>query len=369
MMTKELINSSIRLKKDADGNPLYIRVREHILHELITGNFAPGDKYMTENELAEKLSVSRNTVRKAVDDLEQNEYLKRHRRIGIIIKNSPIFEHRDEPSRDRQRVVVIFPRWNDSSEGFYTGKLLSALSLPNFSPRFAVEVRHHNDPITDIRDKDTALIPIDPEASVFADLQHMARAGRKIIVIEPRQPIPGLVNLFSDRRGVVCQAVKKFYELGHKNVGMVNHNLGHIDYERSLIGYLDAHRELGIPIPLNGLVQYSTYSDVRILPDVRNITAWVCTYLGALNIVAEQCRLEGLRVPEDVSLISLDDPGDITLASIGKKVSVVHNDPEAAAALIHAYITDWREDRTGTMTFIPSQWKDRETIAPPSNCP
>lgn len=369
MMTKDLVNSKINPRRAAGSNPLYIRVREYILHDMVTGNFTPGDRYLTETELSKQMNVCRNTVRKAMEDLEDEGYITRHRRIGTIIQKTPLSQNQaesgDSQGKVRQRLVVMLPWWNDSVEGFYTGKLLTALSSPTLSPQFAVEIRHHNDSITQIDDKDTAVVTIDPELNVFTDLQQMAREGRRIIVIEPRQPIPGLVNLFTDRRGIVCKAVKDFYALGHKSVGMINSSLVHLDYERSLLGYLDAHRELDIPIPPQGIVQYSSYVDVHTKPDVINISAWVCTYLSAVNLVAEQCRLNNLTIPEDVSLISLDDPGDVTMASVGKKVSVAHNDPEAAAKLIHTYLNDWREDRCGTMTFIPSRWKDRETIAPP----
>ena len=87
--------------------------------------------------------------------------------------------------------------------------------------------------------------------------------------------------------------------------------------------------------------------------------------MGSINIIARECRRAGLDIPGDVSLVSLDDPGDFPFAPIGKKISVVASDSLAAASLIHTYLNDWREDRRGTLIFIPSEWKNRETVAPP----
>lgn len=370
MITKNRIHSRIHPDRLKGSSLLYLRVREQIVHDLAAGNYESGDKYLTETELAERLKVCRNTVRKAMADLEQEGYISRHRKIGTIVRRSPEPSHPAKTSdatatQTSQRVIVVMPGWDDSTEGFYTGKLLRALSSPNLSPPLAVEIRHCEDLLTKIHSKDTAIVAIDPEMKFFPDLQAMARQGRRIILLEPRQPIPGLINLYFDRRGVTCQAVKHFYELGHKNVGLVNRGLGHLDNERTLLGYLEAHRELNLPIPAHGIVQYSQFVDVQTVPDVVNISAWVSGCIREINVVAEACHRAGLSIPQDVSLISLDDPGEAVVPSVGKKVSVAHNDPEAAAAMIHTYLTDWREDRCGLTTFIPARWKDRETIAPP----
>ncbi|NLW85790.1 MAG: GntR family transcriptional regulator [Planctomycetes bacterium] len=356
-------------RKGAQSNMLYLRVRESILRDLITGNYVSGQKYLTETELAQKLKVCRNTVRKAVSGLEREGYLSRHRRVGTIVRSPrPAAKAPTEGSTEvatRQRLILVLPKWNDSVEGFYTGKLLQAISSPQLEPRFSLEVRHYNDPVRKIETEDTPVVIIDPDIAFYWDLLEMAKAGRRIIVIEPRQPMHGMVNLYSDKRGVVCDAVKKLYQMGHQAVGIINHCLNHLDFERALLGYIDAHRELDRPIPTHGILQMSASGSAPMVPDVRSVSAWICTFLGSFNYVAQQARQEGLSIPDDVSLLSLDDPGDVVVASVGCKVSVAASDPAAAAAMIHNYVNDWRDDRRGTMTYIPTVWIDRESIRPP----
>jgi len=106
-------------------------------------------------------------------------------------------------------------------------------------------------------------------------------------------------------------------------------------------------------------------ADVSPVPDVKRVSAWVCTYMRSIYPVANECWRAGLSIPQDVSLVCLDDPGEVPLAPMGKKVSVVCSNSAAAASLIHGYLADWREDRLGMTFYIPSEWKDRETIAPP----
>lgn len=355
---------------------LYLRVREQVLRDLITRNTDSNDRYYTETELAKRFSVCRNTVRRALGDLEQEGYITRHRKIGTIINKKNVHSETGSSNQTltlnslhtetRQRVIVMLPAWNDSVEGFYTGKLLRALSSPDLTPPLAIEIRHYNDSLILNQPEDAAIISIDPHPAAYEKFQKLADQGVHIIAIEPQHPIPGLINLFTDRRTIVCQAVKKFYEMGHRAVGIINSKLNHLDFERSLLGYLDAHHELDLPIPSTGIEQEASSFRVLPVPDVKRISAWVCSYMSSINFVANECWKAGLSIPRDVSIICLDDPGDVPFASIGKKISVVTSDSVAAASLIHTYLNDWREERRETTIFIPSEWKDRETIAPPN---
>lgn len=375
-MQKILDINMMTNEKLENKKALYLRVREQILHDLITRSGDENNRYYTETELAKQMNVCRNTVRKAMGGLEREGYIIRRRSIGTIINKrtalaSPApLDKMQSPqppvTENRRRIIVILPPWNDSVEGFYTGGLLQSLSSPTLNPPFTVEIRHCKDPFVSSRPVDGAIIPIDPAPETFPVLQELANQGVHIIAIEPQYPIPGLINLFTDRRTVTCQAVKRFYELGHRAVGLLNRHLDHLDYEHSLLGYLDAHRELNLPIPPGGILQAYRYTPNNDLnPDLITISAWICTNMGSLNIIGEACRRTGLSIPQDASVICLDDPGDSPVACIGKKVSVVASNSAAAASLIHTYLNDWQDDRRGTMIFIPSEWKDRETIAPP----
>lgn len=51
------------------GGPLYIQLREHIESAISSGSIKPGDALPSEREIAEMSSISRITVRKAVQEL------------------------------------------------------------------------------------------------------------------------------------------------------------------------------------------------------------------------------------------------------------------------------------------------------------
>lgn len=67
-----MINNKTRL-------PLYVQTKEYIAGLIDSGDFLPGAKLPTENELMEKLQVGRATVRTALAELErEGRVLKRH---------------------------------------------------------------------------------------------------------------------------------------------------------------------------------------------------------------------------------------------------------------------------------------------------
>lgn len=346
---------------------LYERVQRRILDDLRTAGISFGERYLTEGELARKYRVSRSTVRKAMIDLEKEGYLTRRRGVGTIvgerIRSGAVSNRSGRVAPIlRQRVIVILPGWNDDIEGFYTRQLLRALSSPKMEPPFAVEIRHPDDPFLPDNQPIHGIVATDPRPAMVSILQELSSQGVRVIVL-PGQPIPGLINLYHDRRTAVCQAVKRFYSLGHKAVGLINGPMPHMDFENSYLGFLDAHRDLNRPIHPKGIVPREINSADRHPLEIKKISAWICTYMEAVHWVAEECRTANLAIPQDVSILSLDDPGDVPLPLIGKKVSVETIDFEATAALIQKIFNHWQDYPKDSLIQTPSRRIDRDTIA------
>ena len=72
-------------KLQAGPIPLYYQIQEDLLAQIRSGKLAPGDMLMTEDELCRKYSVSRITVRKALDKLEDQELIHRKRGLGTFV--------------------------------------------------------------------------------------------------------------------------------------------------------------------------------------------------------------------------------------------------------------------------------------------
>ena len=69
------------------------QVREALLEDLMSGNLDPGTKLPNENELADRFSVSRATVREAVVGLMDAGYLARRHGSGTYVTHAPRTRH------------------------------------------------------------------------------------------------------------------------------------------------------------------------------------------------------------------------------------------------------------------------------------
>lgn len=67
------------------GLPIYLQIKEMLLHRMESGQLRPGDRLPSEREISETYGISRMTVRQAVLDLVQEGYLERHQGKGTFV--------------------------------------------------------------------------------------------------------------------------------------------------------------------------------------------------------------------------------------------------------------------------------------------
>lgn len=71
--------------------PLYQQIKEFIVEKIENKEWKPGDKIYSENQMFDWFNVSRNTVKKAIEDLEQEGVLYRLQGKGTFV-NKPKIE-------------------------------------------------------------------------------------------------------------------------------------------------------------------------------------------------------------------------------------------------------------------------------------
>ena len=150
------------------------------------------------------------------------------------------------------------------------------------------------------------------------------------------------------------RAVEYLAAAGHRRIGALmkfDDGQGHLRFA----GYLSACRKLGIPAGDHGTVWLDTQAEQdladyreRILKTFRDCTAVFC-YNDKLAFQLEGLfRKEGIRVPDDISLISIDD-SDLAELSDTRLTSVHHPADrlgEKAAENLLSVMRDGRFDGT-----------------------
>ena len=81
---KEREMSSVEWNLD-DSRPIWPQLKEQLLREIIAGRYAMGGPFPTVRDLAEDAGVNRNTMQRALADLETDGFLITNRTAGRIV--------------------------------------------------------------------------------------------------------------------------------------------------------------------------------------------------------------------------------------------------------------------------------------------
>ena len=73
----------------SDAQPLYAKVKDHILSNIRSGAWEPGRRVPSENELVESFGISRMTANRALRELTAEGFLNRVPGVGTFVKEAP----------------------------------------------------------------------------------------------------------------------------------------------------------------------------------------------------------------------------------------------------------------------------------------
>ena len=311
--------------------PKYTELVNWIQEQIASKKFLPGQKIYSENRRKDMFQVSRQTVRHAIAILEEEGVLIRKRGSGTYINNI-----RRENLENRTRIAVV----TTYVDGYIFPKTIQGIENILFENGYSVQIAFTNNQISrektileDILSRDEVAGVImettksglpNPNLSLYEKLQQ-----RKIPVIfinsfYPRLSIPH-VSLNDRMAGE--KAVEYLLGKGHCKIGGIfklDDGQGHLRYA----GYLDAMQKAGMEIDDSRIVWIDTAMMQR-LGEYRNLligrldgcTAVVCYNDQIAFEAASILNSVDIRVPEDISLISIDDSelaalGDVALTSI-----------------------------------------------------
>lgn len=314
-------------KKQAKYTELVDWIRKQIASE----KFLPGQKVYSENRLKEMFQVSRQTVRHAISILEEEGILVRKQGSGTYVNNI-----RQENLENRTRIAVV----TTYVDGYIFPKMIQGIENVLFENGYSVQIAFTNNQLSrektileDILNRDEVAGIImettksglpNPNLPLYEKLQQ-----RKIpvIFINSYYPQMNIPHVSLNDRMAGEKATEYLIERGHCKIGGIfklDDGQGHMRYA----GYLDAMQEAGIEINDSRIVWVDTAMMQR-LGEYRNLlmsrlndcTAAVCYNDQVAFEAASIFNSLDIRIPEDISLVSIDDSelavlGDVALTSI-----------------------------------------------------
>lgn len=323
----------------SDRQPLYMKIQEHFKQLILKGELKENDKIPSEKELMEQFDVSRITVANALIQLAKEGWIYRIPGRGSFVSGHidkrllsqaarPEYGTISRPSSDAERNVPV--------------KIIG-LIMPELVDYFALRFIHGINRM--IKDSPYRLQivqtfnSIEREKEAIADFIEKGASG---LIIFPSDAetyneeilalkLNGFPFVLVDRyfHGVETNVVRSdgfvggklavdyLWSLGHRDIAISSDSpLSTITVEDRINGYLEELKNKKAMInPALLLTEFTVdYEGVdpqhplyRFIKN-RMATAYI-TLNGRLGLhIHAICRHIGLRVPEDVSILTFDDP-------------------------------------------------------------
>lgn len=306
----------------------YLEIADWLRQQIAQGIFPPGSKLPTEMQLMDQFSVSRQSVRRALQELEADKLILSVQGSGIYVNDlrgrrdreiNPAYD--TQPiSRSRQIALVltdfeeyIFPaRINGIYETLEAAGYVVTLYFTD--NQFLKEVRI----LQSLLDKDLAGVLMDGTQSAYP--RYNDALFRRIIkqfpcvMIDSRYRGYGLpvVALDDEKGGYI--ATKHLIEHGHKRIAYI----GRGDYRQGIkrgFGYARAMSEAGLDYSDRDMIWYtvSLYPTLFREPGCEAIIDIISAYSAVFcyndQVACDMIHMlerHGYRVPEDISVVGYD---------------------------------------------------------------
>lgn len=289
----------------------------YLENEIERGALKQGDKLPSENELTERFGVSRQTVRRAIGILEEQGVVRSVRGSGTYVG----LEGREAPGKKNR--IAVLTTYVDS---YIFPKTIQGIESVLFERGYSVQLSFTNNTLEREKNVLTDLISRDDVAGIIVEgtksglpnpnlmLYHQLLNRRiPVLFVNTFYPELAVPHVSLNDVEVAEKAVNFLIERGHRNIGAIlklDDGQGRMRY----LGYLRAMEAAGLAVTDSRMVWIDTdeskqlgYCRDRILNRVEECTALFCYNDQIAFQLIRLLRERGIRVPEDVSVISVDD--------------------------------------------------------------
>lgn len=295
----------------------YAKLMEYIKDEIMMGRIKPGERIPSENVLAEKLSLSRHTVRKAISELVNEGYLYTEHGRGTFCRDRS-FNRTNSKNIAVMTTYIseyIFPRVIQGIDSVLSDKGYSII-LKNTDNDVEKEAIY----LQEILNKDLEGLIVEPTKSALYSNNikfYHALDTHKIPYIFIHSAYQQLEDkpqiVLNDSNGMYL-ASRYLLDLGHKKVAGIFKADDLQGVERHK-GYVKALSEYSIQYDPDNVIWFHTedrktkpFSSLeRLFKAGKNIDGIVCYNDQIAYEVYELLTQMGKSVPGDVSIVGFDD--------------------------------------------------------------
>lgn len=355
------------------NTPKYMKIVEWTIKQITTRMFLPKDKFLSEAALSEKFGFSRQTVRRALEVLEEQGYITRIHGSGTYIspgKNQTV-QPADKPGKNLKTVGIISTYLDD----YIFPNIIRGLESVFTTNGYAIMLASTNNLVSGetralqlMEERQLDGLIIEPTRSALPcanlDLYHtITKQGLPLVFIDSFYPELSIPYIALDDVKAGYIATQYLLSMGHRNIFGVfphSHRQGHLRY----LGYVKALNEQGISVIDDNICWYSKATNLQLIHSKQVLdllpecTAVLCFNDWTALMIMDLLRENGRSVPEDLSVMGIDNS---KLAKISSLTSIIHPAQqlgEDAAKMIISMING----SEGKSILYPPQLIERKSV-------
>ncbi|WP_169083531.1 GntR family transcriptional regulator [Paenibacillus sp. PL91] len=328
------MNSTVR-------TPLYQKVQDYIRELIASEGLKAGDRIPTEKELMKLFNVSKITVVNAMVGLANDRVITRVPGKGSFVSDEELAEMDESEeaapaapaislertiTQNRTRIIgLVMPSVYD----YFAIRLIQGvqIALREKGYRCVIllsdgEIEKEKEAFKTLKEmgaEGLLVFPVDEE-NYNEEIISMKFSGYPFVLIDRFLPGVETNYIAADGRLGTSLAVDYLWELGHREIAICSDSpLQTITVQERIDGYMNALKNKGALINPAHMItgfQVGSLKDAEKHPLFRYIrnrmaTAYI-TLNGRLGVqIYQMARQAGLQVPDDLSIISFDDPTSI----------------------------------------------------------
>lgn len=348
--------------------PKYLKLKENIKELITTGQIKPEEKLPTENDLCEEYNISRHTVRKALNILEQEGFVYKKQGIGTFCTKSI-----KQPTYNIGFISI-------SLHDYIFSDILSGVDSILHENGYQIILGNSKDDqqrekeiLNEFLKKEIDGLIIEPAKSAYnysniGLLERFVDNDIPVVVLDSNLENEKFNHVIVDDQKGAYLATEFFINKGHQQIAIIYKGL-HMPSINRFQGYEEALKDNNIPVYNDYIKKYyiSEFEDQdKFKEEIKEITielmrldnpptAIFCFNDQVAILVKELLGDLNYRVPEDVSIIGFDDSSLVELKNISI-TSIAHpkmRSGQKAAKLILENINKRNNDLNENIIFNP----------------
>lgn len=291
-----------------------------IKEQVSKGILKPGNKIKSENELSEEYGLSRQTVRHSIAVLEEEGLVRKVKGSGTYIT-----ENAGKDRSNRKTVAVVTTYVNN----YIFPQMIQHMEKVLSDSGYMVQIYFTYNRISKEREILEGIIEADEVAGIIieATKSHLPSPNIKYIEKIRQMQIPVLyVNSYYDNYNIPhvsindvqagALATEYIISKGHNKIGGV-FKLDDGQGARRYYGFLETLSKAGINVTGNDILWFDTV-DIESPENIESLYERIHSRLGSRTALVfyndevaiklmNSFRKHGIRIPEDVSIVGIDD--------------------------------------------------------------